>query len=187
MRFNLTSAAIFILAFSAFSFGLAPGIRSGDGIIIEQITIISPERSGIRRLVGNVVVKDGVIAFVGAGIPEDFDGLKRIDGKGKFLIPGLIDSHTHLSNVAGMNGQYQRKYPKMASAYYRQLPSSYLYFGYTTLVDVNNHSPKRLDSILSTPVRPEIITCGEQLEVMNGFMMAGSKPANRRKEFPNFP
>lgn len=42
----------------------------------------------------NVVVRDGLIATVGAdaGIP---DGIDVLDGSGKTLLPGLIDAHTH--------------------------------------------------------------------------------------------
>jgi imidazolonepropionase-like amidohydrolase len=43
-----------------------------------------------------VVVKDGKILGVGAGIPIP-EGANIIDGSGKTLLPGLIDSHTHIS------------------------------------------------------------------------------------------
>jgi imidazolonepropionase-like amidohydrolase len=44
-----------------------------------------------------VVVRDGRIAALGpsrsVGLPKD---VRRIDGRGKYLIPGLVDMHTHL-------------------------------------------------------------------------------------------
>ena len=42
-----------------------------------------------------VLVKDGIIAEIGTkvNIPK---GATKIDGKGKYLIPGLMDMHTHL-------------------------------------------------------------------------------------------
>lgn len=51
------------------------------------------------RVIPNVtvVVRDGRIASVGPGAPPT--GLATIDLRGKFLVPGLIDAHTHLSTV----------------------------------------------------------------------------------------
>ena len=46
-----------------------------------------------------VVVRNGIISQIGSVrsvvIPSD---AARIDGKGKFLMPGLVDSHIHLRN-----------------------------------------------------------------------------------------
>jgi imidazolonepropionase-like amidohydrolase len=44
-----------------------------------------------------VVVRDGRIAAVGTGRSVNLAaGARRIDGRGKYLIPGLADMHTHL-------------------------------------------------------------------------------------------
>jgi imidazolonepropionase-like amidohydrolase len=42
-----------------------------------------------------VLVKNGIIAEIGAKVKIPKDTV-RIDGKGKYLIPGLMDMHTHL-------------------------------------------------------------------------------------------
>ena len=57
-----------------------------------------------------------------------------VSGKGQFLIPGLIDSHVHLASVPGMT--FPQPEGKMIKEYFKQLPRSYLYYGYTTLVDL---------------------------------------------------
>lgn len=157
-----------------------------SGILMENVTVINPLASRIEVFKGHVVIQNQAISYVGTKRPAVSKDVQRIDGKGKFVIPGLIDSHVHLANIAGMNGKFVRKYPELAESYYRQMPRSYLYFGYTTLIDLNNHSPKSLDSILAASIRPEILTCGEQVEVMNGFMMAETDPEDRLVEHPNF-
>ena len=120
---------------------------------------------------GYVLVKGEKIVYVGIEKPKDLGIHKKIDGKGKYLIPGLIDSHVHLANTAGLNGPLKKKYPEVVELYYNQLPKSYLYFGFTTLIDVNNYWPERMNKILSAEIRPDIYTCGEQVTVMDDFNM----------------
>ena len=50
---------------------------------------------GEPLLNSTVLVKDGKITAVGADLPVP-DGAKVIDAKGKTLLPGFIDAHTHL-------------------------------------------------------------------------------------------
>lgn len=159
---------------------------SAQQTLIENITVISPGPTRTEVYKGYVLINRDSITYAGTSRPAVDRKAGLIDGSGKFLIPGLIDSHTHLANVAGLNGRLSRKYPSFVDAYYRQLPKSYLYFGYTTLIDVNNHSPAVIKRLLGESVRPQILTCGEQLEVMNGFMMAEVEPGDRLKEYPNF-
>lgn len=154
--------------------------------LIENATIINPTSSGTDVFDGFVLIRDETIAYVERKRPKVPPTATRIDGRGKFVIPGLIDSHVHLANIAGLNFKFSRKYPELAESYYRQLNRSYLYFGYTTLIDLNNHSPKIVESLMKQDVRPEILTCGAQLEVWNGFMMTDYEPGERLQEFPNF-
>ena len=46
----------------------------------------------------NVVVSDGKIASVGTALPKLPAGARVIDGAGKTLVPGLWDSHMHVSD-----------------------------------------------------------------------------------------
>ena len=51
----------------------------------------------------SVAVRDGVIAEIGR---PDGAGLQKIDGAGRLLVPGLIDTHFHgaLGNCFGRTG-----------------------------------------------------------------------------------
>jgi len=61
---------------------------------IENVTVIPMDRE--RTLEGHtVIVQDGRITEVSRA-PKIPSGAIRIDGKGKFLIPGLADMHVHL-------------------------------------------------------------------------------------------
>ncbi len=52
----------------------------------------SAPRDGI-----SVTITDGYIAEVSGGVPRESDDARTIDLAGKFLMPGLIDCHTHLT------------------------------------------------------------------------------------------
>ncbi|TNE83938.1 MAG: amidohydrolase [Deltaproteobacteria bacterium] len=45
---------------------------------------------------GYVILEDGKIKAVGAGAPEAIDGAVLVDTTGKFVTPGVIDTHSHL-------------------------------------------------------------------------------------------
>src|SRR5262245_30352192 len=69
-------------------------------LVIRNVTVI--DGTGSAPATGaDVVVRDGVFAAVGAGAAsrQDLAGVAALDGHGKFLIPGLWESHTHLRTV----------------------------------------------------------------------------------------
>jgi imidazolonepropionase-like amidohydrolase len=104
-------------------------------IVIEKVTLI--DGSGRAPLPNMTVVIDGErIASVTpgptpAGIPAT---AKRIDGTGKFLIPGLMDMHMH-TNIGG-RGAAAGDPMKIGL---RAL-QSYLYAGVTSIYDAGNDS-----------------------------------------------
>ena len=153
--------------------------------LIKNITIITASEEKVMHQVGFVLVKDSKIAYVGKEKPEILGSYDELDGKGKFVTPGLIDSHVHLANTAGFNRQLQKEYPELVDAYFEQLPRSYLYHGFTTLIDVNNYNPKRINAIGQSPLHPDIYTCGNQVQVMDDFMMEMEEyPVDVRYQFP---
>lgn len=48
---------------------------------------------------GNVVIKDGKFLYIGERGLETFQPDEIIDGKGKYMIPGLIDIHLHIEST----------------------------------------------------------------------------------------
>jgi imidazolonepropionase-like amidohydrolase len=67
---------------------------------IEHVTVIAPD-TGEARADQTVVVDGGAVRAVGpaaaARVPA---GAARIDGRGRFVVPGLVDMHTH-TNLSG--------------------------------------------------------------------------------------
>lgn len=69
---------------------------SGRVTVFQHVNVIPMDRERVLKN-QTVVVRDGLIAEVGdarrVAIPA---GAVRIDGRGKYLLPGLVDMHTHL-------------------------------------------------------------------------------------------
>jgi hypothetical protein len=71
----------------------APADRSGESVAITDVTVIDVTTGG-RRTGVTVLARGDRIAAIGPGITIP-RGAIRVNGKGKFLIPGLWDMHSH--------------------------------------------------------------------------------------------
>ena len=68
-------------------------------ITITDSTILPMTGPGAVIETGYVTTVDGVITGVGAGDPPAGERGSHIDGRGKVLMPGLVNAHTHLYQV----------------------------------------------------------------------------------------
>ncbi|MBU2885614.1 amidohydrolase family protein [Gilvimarinus agarilyticus] len=103
-----------------------------DVLIIENVKIVSV--NGVSKPT-DVVIEGSTIIGVGSAKhpPGRRDSVQVIDGRGQYLAPGLIDSHVHLLGVPGESDALPAKVRDQALA---QIPKSYLYFGFTTVLDL---------------------------------------------------
>jgi imidazolonepropionase-like amidohydrolase len=159
-------------------------------IWITDVTIVSPENlSDPTR--GSVLIENERIARVERKVSaKPPAGATVVSGEGGFLIPGLIDSHVHLASIPGITFELTLN-PDVAHAailadYYKQLPRSYLYFGYTTLIDLAVVKREVLDDFRRAPLHPDLYDCGPSLPLANGYPMSFAPPALRFQLFPNF-
>ncbi len=74
----------------------------------------------------------------------------------------------------------------MVEEYFKQLPRSYLYFGYTTLVDLAAFRPQVLKDFRQAPLHPDLYDSGGSLPFANGYPMSFLPRATRFKPFPKF-
>ncbi len=65
-------------------------------ILIKDSIILNPNDNDCMNNIASVLIKDDIIAEIGNNISEE-NVDKIIDGTGKILMPGLINTHTHLS------------------------------------------------------------------------------------------
>jgi len=80
-----------------FALLLAATLRGADGIVIRDVSVFD-SNAGAMRAGETVWIEGERIRAVGARVPAP-RGVKIIDGRGKYLIPGLIDAHVHLVHV----------------------------------------------------------------------------------------
>jgi imidazolonepropionase-like amidohydrolase len=175
-------AVILVILFAAAYPLTAAG---GTDVLIRAVTVIDTEQ-GTALANRYVLIVDGKIASVADTPPQVSADVEVIDGTGHYLIPGLIDSHVHLAKVPGMNGGHKKKHPELAAAYLRQQPRSYLYFGYTTLIDLNVFAPALIEKFNQEPLHPDVYTAGKHLDIANGHGMFEEDPKTRLTDNPNF-
>ncbi|MGH4138982.1 adenine deaminase [Clostridium sp.] len=72
--------------------------RKKADLVIENCNVINVFSQEI--IYGKLAISDGI--FIGIG---DYEGEEVIDGKGKYIVPGLIDSHVHIES--SMSSPYQ--------------------------------------------------------------------------------
>lgn len=175
-------AGLFVLAAGA----VGQTATEANRTWISDVTIVSPEKLDQVKT-GSVLIEDGRIVRVvrRAGVKKPA-GAVEVDGKGLFLIPGLIDSHVHLASVPGMGFDQVAGEAGMVREYFRQLPRSYLYYGYTTVIDLAVVDRKVLDDFQEAPLHPDLYTCGEPLVFANGYPMSGAPAELRFELFSNF-
>ncbi len=172
-----TLTALVVLCFGSF----AHAQRVVDeGTVIENVTLISPERV-TPLLHADVVVRNGRIAEIGTNLVAG-PHAARIDGSGRFLIPGLIDSHVHVNHSGALDDGAIDAHPELWAAYRAQIPRAYLAFGFTSVVDLDL-TPSIQAWFESTPLHPRFYYCGRGIKVAGGYGALNVAPVPS----PNFP
>jgi imidazolonepropionase-like amidohydrolase len=107
-------------------------------ILIENVTLI--DGTGREAVPGSFVMIEGNRIVKVSDHPIDAPpSAHRINGKGKFLIPGLMDVHIHLRGGRSFEvreGKYVQKEPNVREGI--QALQSYLYCGVTSIFDAGN-------------------------------------------------
>jgi imidazolonepropionase-like amidohydrolase len=83
-----------LIAIVVFALAAVPALPSGGNILIKNGTILTVTKGVIAK--GDILVIDGIIKQIGENIQAP-EGVRIIDATGKYVIPGIIDSHTHIA------------------------------------------------------------------------------------------
>ena len=74
--------------------------RAGETILIRNATVMTVTKGTVQN--GSVLIENGKIAAIGKNLTAPADATV-VDGTGKYLIPGIIDCHSHTAMEGGVN------------------------------------------------------------------------------------
>jgi len=81
-----------------------PGLRTGGDVLIRGGTVLTMRGQNLEST--DVRVRGGKIEAVGRGL-EALESMKVIDARGWFVMPGIVDCHSHLATDGGVNESTQ--------------------------------------------------------------------------------
>lgn len=140
-------------------------------LVIKNVTVISAISKHQVQTKPNswVAISDNRIIALGdkAQAPK---AKRVIDATGQFLMPGLMDSHTHLKTLPGFNFQ-AKSAKKMHQHYHQRQGGNYLYYGVTQLVDPSN-TQRGIDKFRANGLAPDAFFCGA-MPIFNGYNAIG--------------
>src|SRR5271154_6715962 len=79
---------------------LATHAQNPGTVFIQNATVLTVTHGNIEH--GSILIRDGKIAAVGADLKAP-DGVAVIDATGQFVIPGIIDCHSHIAVDGSVN------------------------------------------------------------------------------------
>jgi imidazolonepropionase-like amidohydrolase len=126
--------------------------QTAQATVIEHVNVLPMTSDGSPILNANVHIENGRIVAVQGPVPK---GAKRINGKGKWLIPGLADMHVHIPVDALPRA---KKYPSEAPTFFYDLQDGMTPFIANGITQVLN-----LDAV------PESI--GQRNEIAKGAVL----------------
>ena len=108
-----------------------------DDILIENITLLDGTGKAARPH-SYVLIENNRIARI-SSVPLEVDKkAQKIDGTGKYLLPGLFDVHIHLKGGVTVDTQGLKKSTEPDFRKGIQALQSYLYSGVTSIYDAGN-------------------------------------------------
>lgn len=131
--------------------------------------------SGRPPFLGYVLVRDNRIVTVGEGASPPFaPDVEHIDGRQRFLMPGLIEPHGHISFTNGRSNEFTLIPPEEHMLETVRNAKICLDSGYTSVFSAASAKP-RLDIVLKRQIEaglvpgPRYLACSPELTVSGGL------------------
>jgi len=166
------------------SLSLFPAQASADGdLLIRNAILVTADRDELVRNV-DVLIQGGYVQEIAEHI-ENRPGIGVLEAEGRYLIPGLIDSHVHVYHATGLKRQYTENFDALYDAYMDQAPRSFLYFGYTSVIELNA-SPDANQRFEAASHHPRLFHCGHGLVLDDGFMALEFEDGGFAERYPRY-
>jgi imidazolonepropionase-like amidohydrolase len=162
MKFEVKKMRSAILAACAMLLAMPATAPRADNLVIDHVTLID----GVHAPQPDMTVAvagERIIAVTPSAIAGGLQG-RRIAGKGRYLIPGLIDVHIHLRGGFEVSGKVDADLGPPNREEGVAALASYLYSGVTTVFDAGNRAehilPLRADERAGKILSPRIFATG---------------------------
>jgi hypothetical protein len=162
-----------------------------QALVVQDVTVIDVA-AGAARAHMTVTVRDGRIATIApaAGAPIE-RGARVIDGTGRFLVPGFVDTHAHVAfgpvSFDTANGKRELRMPYDHAAS-REMLTTLLAFGVLTVRNPGGPTREAVairDSVASGAIPgPRIRTAGAVIDALPapGLSVGVTSPDSMRAE-----
>lgn len=147
--------------------GPAPA-QAGDSLVIVGATVIPG--TGAEPMEDTAVyIRNGIIERIETLPDGNYpQGPGVLEAHGKFLVPGLVESHAHIDHVNGIGLTAEQK--EIARAYN---PLAFLYNGVTTVISMSSHDlgwvQDQQRRARQGAILPRIFTGGEHFTFPGGW------------------
>ena len=158
-------------------------VSAAQDLLIRNVELVSPERAQTSHKM-DVLIQDGYVQKTGRGLKAKV-GTRILEADGLYLTPGLIDSHVHLYHATGLKPGLTANFDELYSSYMEQEPRSFLYFGFTSVIELNAE-PGANQRFEASPVHPQLYSCGHGLVLDDGFMALEFEAGGFAKRFPHY-
>lgn len=152
----------FILAACASALLLSSTAARAENLFIEHVTLIDG-RHAPQPDMTVAIEGERINSIVPTAIARGLKG-RRIDGSGKYVIPGLIDVHIHLRGGFDVGGSVNAELGPPNREEGIAALASFLYAGVTTVFDAGNRAehilPLRSDERAGKILSPRIFATG---------------------------
>src|SRR6476469_3447011 len=77
-----------------------------------RLATLAPGQPGLGVVEDGIIAcRDGLISYVGpaADAPAALDARERVDCRGRWITPGLIDCHTHLVYAGDRSAEFEQR------------------------------------------------------------------------------
>jgi imidazolonepropionase-like amidohydrolase len=177
------AATIAIIAALALASACQSKPEAAFDTAILNVTVVSADQPAPLENANVYLLGDRIAAIDTARAPRTARTI--VNGEGRYLTPGLIDSHVHVAHLIGLNGRQARENPALARALREQIPRAYLFFGFTTLIDLDL-APADQARFSAAALHPNLYSCGRGLRLADGYGMNFIDGPERFEVFPNF-
>lgn len=144
----------------------AQAADAAASLLIQDVTVVSAHLDRAQPNMDVLIAGDRILDVVAAQPGRAAD--RVIDGRGRFLIPGLIDSHVHLGHNPMIDPAGGEALAGLRADYRRQQPRSFLFHGVTSVVDLD-YAPKRSGWPKNAAQTPHVYHCGRGVRVGGGY------------------